>query len=224
MLPERDRAGLRPHATASRPASTTRSRSRSTGESRSGRPRPRACSQGAAGEAEPALRERRLGRDERRRRPARERDVEGAWAAARPFFYALVREFVAWKNTEVTVGFDGRRAARADARRDRRERALARRRDEARPRREPRRRALRRRPDRRHQQARLRHHLAEALQGRPRAPSRASRCCAAPRSPSRRPCRCRSSSTASSAGRPRCASRSIPAALACASPAPRPAR
>ena len=44
------------------------------------------------------LRERRLGRDERRRRRARERDDE-AFGGRATFFYALAREFVAWQNT-----------------------------------------------------------------------------------------------------------------------------
>ena len=38
------------------------------------------------------------------------------------FYYALTREFLAWKNTEVTVTFDAGERRGPDARRDRRER------------------------------------------------------------------------------------------------------
>ena len=127
------------------------------------------------------------------------------------FFYALVREFARWKNTEVTVALDGERAPPADARRDRGERPLARRRDDARPRRRARRRPLRRRADRRRDEARLRDHLAEALQRRPRrAPAGrgASRARSSRSTPRRRS---RSNSTARSRGRHRCGSRSFPA-------------
>ena len=56
------------------------------------------------------------------------------------------------------------------ARRDRRERRVARRRDEARPGRSPGRRPVRRRPDRRRGEARLPHDRAEDLQGQARPP------------------------------------------------------
>ena len=41
------------------------------------------------------------------------------------FFYALVRDFARWQNTEVTVSFDDGERRGTDARRDRRERPLA---------------------------------------------------------------------------------------------------
>ena len=47
------------------------------------------------------------------------------------FYYALVREFLVWENTEVTVTSDGGERRGQDARRDRRQRPLARRRHEA---------------------------------------------------------------------------------------------
>ena len=82
------------------------------------------------------------------------------------FFYALVRVFLEWQNTMVHVELEGgdQREARmhdvivANGRWHGGAMMLA-------PRARPRRRVVRRRADRRHQQARLRHHRTEDLQG-----------------------------------------------------------
>ena len=174
--------------TGSRRASTTRSGSRSTARRATidvGRVRYRTW----AATRRALVRERRLGRHERRGRAARELDVEGARRRA-TFFYALTRVFLAWKNTEVTVRLD-------DAeRRGRMHDVIV---------------AngawhgggMKLAPDAQPDdglfdvvligdvtQARLRHHLAEALQGRPRQATRRSRCCGARASRSTRPSAC----------------------------------
>ena len=87
------------------------------------------------------------------------------------FYYALVREFLAWQNTEVTVRFDGgERRGRmhdvivANGQWHAGGMKLA-------PDAAPRRRRLRRGADRRRLEARLRHDVTEALRRRPRRPS-----------------------------------------------------
>ena len=115
------------------------------------RPRPGQLESGT----EPLLRQRRLGRDERRRGSARELDDEGV---RRPGD-VLLRAHPRVPRLAEHAGRGGARgrgaAGRPHARRDRRERQLARRRHEARAGRAAGRRRLRRRADRGRDQARL---------------------------------------------------------------------
>ena len=133
------------------------------------------------------------------------------------FFYALTRVFFEWENTLVSVQLDDETPRGAHARRDRRQRAVARRRDAARAGGAAGRRPVRRRADRRRDEARLRHDGAEALQGHVSRRTRRSSCCARAPSPSTRRSACRSSSTASRSERRRSASRSSPPRCACVS-------
>ncbi len=203
--------------TGSRPASTTRSRVARDRRDADGRPRPCACS-APGGDEGAGLRERRLGRDERRRRAAGERDVEGPRRQGDLLLRARARVRRAGRTPRSPSTFDGGERRGPDARRDRRERSLARRRDEARAGRDARRRPVRRRADRRHHEARLRDDVAEDLQGRPRPPPAGRGGAQRRASPSTPPSRCRSSSTARWPGRRRRASRSYPARCGSALP------
>ena len=161
------------------------------------------------------LRERRLGRHERRGRPAGQRDVEGSRREGNVLLCAHARLPRLGEHRGDRAP-RRRRAAWTHARRRRRERGLARRRDEARPRRTARRRAVRRRADRRRQQGRLPDDRAEDLQGQARPPREGR---SRPLEPRRCRCagaRCRSRSRASRSGRRRRRSRSSRARFACA--------
>ena len=132
------------------------------------------------------------------------------------YLWSTLAVFARWQNTEVRVTGRRRAALRTDARGDRRQRPLPRRRDEDVPGGEPGRRPLRRPADRRRDEAPTSSRRCRRSTGAPISPTRRPSCCAARRSRSTRASRSRSSSTASSRGRRRCASSSCRGRCACA--------